>query len=233
MRNKEINSKIITLWNKYFQNDTDVYVPMFYDDFKQGGLLFVGMNPSFSERGFKTILKGTEYEKIDPVSFFKWSNISSKPELINDCINVENYSYANYSQYFGRPVEIAKKVGLDWQHIDLFLYKETSQTSFTNRIMNGGKLNQFGLDQIALFEEVLLAIEPKCIVVANASGSELLREHIKNDLLWDKERGFHWFTKGGRKIPMLFSSMLSGQRALDRWSYERLKWHIGKAVKNN
>lgn len=204
---------------------------MFYDDFKQGGLLFVGMNPSFSERGFKTILKGTKYEKTDPVSFFKWRNVSSNPDLINDCIAVETHAYENYKLLFARPVEIAKEVGLDWQHIDLFLYKETSQTDFKKRIMDGDSLNEFALEQIALFEEVLLAIEPKCIVVANAFGYELLRVHIKDDLSWDDARGFHWFSKGGRKIPIFFSSMLSGQRALDRWSYERLKWHIGQAVK--
>ncbi|MDP2704885.1 MAG: hypothetical protein U1D31_01945 [Patescibacteria group bacterium] len=231
MRNEKINSKIIALWNKYFKNDPDVYAPLFYDEFRKGGLLFVGMNPSFSVRGFKTILQNTEYKDMDPSTFFKWSNISANPALIDDCVKVENYAYANYSLYFGRPVEIAKKVGLDWQHIDLFLYKETAQNNFMARITNKEKLNQFALDQIALFEEVLTKIEPCCVVVTNAFGSELLRDHIKNDLLWDEECGFHWFTKSGKKIPMFFSSMLSGQRALDRWSYERLKWHIGQAVK--
>jgi len=231
MRNKDINSKIVTLWNKYFQDDNDVYAPLFYDEFKKGGLLFVGMNPSFSARGFKTILQNTEYKDIDPAKFFKWNNISSNPKLIDDCIKVENYAYQNYSLYFGRPVEIAKKVGLDWQHIDLFLYKETSQTGFMNRVRSKGVLNEFGMDQIKLFEDILVQIEPCCVVVSNATGSEILREYIKNDLSWDAERGFHWFTRGGKKIPMFVSSMLSGQRALDRWSYERLVWHIGEAVK--
>lgn len=232
MRNKEINSKIIALWNKYFQNDVDVYAPLFYDEFKKSGLLFVGMNPFFSTRGFKTILQNTEYKDMDPATFFKWSNVSANPALIDDCINVENYAYANYSLYFGRPVEIAKKVGLDWQHIDLFLYKETAQNSFMARITDKRKLNEFALDQFALFEEILTKIEPHCVVVTNAFGSEILRKHIKNDLTWDEERGFHWFTKPGKKIPMFFSLMLSGQRALDRWSYERLVWHIAQAVKN-
>ncbi|KKU82247.1 MAG: hypothetical protein UY07_C0001G0033 [Parcubacteria group bacterium GW2011_GWA1_47_8] len=230
MRNEKINSKIVTLWNKYFQNDQDVYAPLFYDEFKKGGLLFVGMNPSFSARGFKTILQNTEYKDMDPDTFFKWSNISSNPKLIDDCIKVENYAYQNYSLYFGRPVEIAKNVGLDWQHIDLFLYKETSQTDFMNRVRSKGVLNEFGMDQIKLFEDILVQIEPRCVVVSNATGSEILREYIKSDLSWDAERGFHWFTRGGKKIPMFFSSMLSGQRALDRWSYERLVWHIGQAV---
>lgn len=233
MKNEKLNSKIVSLWNSHFKNNSEVYAPMFYDDLKSGGLLFVGMNPSFSERGFRTILKGTEYEDIDPVSFFKWKNISSNPKFIDDCIKVENYAYEKYRQFFARPIEIAKELGLEWQHIDLFLYKETSQSDFKRRIMNGDKLNEFALDQVTLFEEVLVTVNPKCIIVANAFGSQLLREHIKSDLEWDASRGFHWFSKGDKKIPIFFSSMLSGQRALDRWSYERLKWCVGEAVKNN
>lgn len=231
MRNSEINQKIITLWNKHFAGNTDVYAPLFYDELHKDRLVFVGMNPSFSARGFRTILKDTEYADFDMVTFFKWQNISSNPSLIDDCIKMENYAYQNYSQYFGRPIEIAKKVGLEWQHIDLFLYKETSQSDFMNRVRSKGKLNEFGMDQIKLFEEILVQIEPRCVVVTNATASEILREYIKDDLSWDAERGFHWFTRGGKKIPMFFTSMLSGQRALDRWSYERLVWHIDQAVK--
>jgi len=231
MRNEEINSKIIALWNKYFKNDPEAYAPLFYDEFKKGGLLFVGMNPSFSARGFRTILQNTEYKDMDTATFFKWSNISANLALIDDCIKVETYASKNYLQFFGRPIEIAKKVGLDWQHIDLFLYRETSQNNFMNRVRNNGVLNEFGMDQIRLFEDILIQIEPKCVVVANATGSEILREYIKNDLSWDAERGFHWFFKDGKKIPMFFTSMLSGQRSLDRWSYERLVWHIGQTVR--
>lgn len=230
MRNSEINQKIVTLWNKHFAGNTEVYAPLFYDELHKDRLVFVGMNPSFSARGFRTILKDTEYADFDMVSFFKWQNISSNTKLIDDCIKMENYAYQNYSQYFGRPIEIAKKVGLEWQHIDLFLYKETSQSSFMNRVRSKGKLNEFGMDQIKLFEEILVQIEPRCVVVTNATASEILREYIQDDLSWDAERGFHWFTRGGKKIPMFFTSMLSGQRALDRWSYERLVWHIGQAV---
>lgn len=230
MRNSEINQKIIALWNKHFADNTDVYAPLFYDELHKDRLVFVGMNPSFSARGFRTILKDTEYADFDMISFFKWQNISSNPDLIDDCIKMENYAYQNYSQYFGRPIEIAKKVGLEWQHIDLFLYKETSQSDFMNRVRSKGVLNEFGMDQIKLFEEILVQIEPRCVVVTNATASEILREYIKDDLSWDAERGFHWFTRGGKKIPMFFTSMLSGQRALDRWSYERLVWHIGQAV---
>ena len=231
MKNPNINQKIIELWNKYFKNNPDVYAPLFYEEFKKDSLLFIGMNPSFSIHGFKSILKNTEYTDIDPTVFFKWSSISSNQNLIDDCIKIENYAQAKYPLYFGRPIEISKKLGINWQHIDLFLYKETSQKDFIERIRNGKELNQFALDQITLFEEILVEIDPRCIVVSNAFASELLREYIKNDLSWDENRGFRWFTKESKKIPVFFSSMLSGQRALDRWSYERLVWHIEQAIK--
>ena len=231
MKNKRINNKIIKLWNKYFEDDKKVYGPLFYDNFKKDTILFVGVNPSFSSKGFKSILKDTEYEKINPEKFFKWSNLSKNPKLINDCINVENYAYKNYISYFARPAEIADSVSLDWQHIDLFLYKETNQSSFMSRILEKGELNQFGLDQLAIFKDVLKATSPRAIVVTNAFGSETFRKYLANDLVWDKKRGHHWFSGGGKKVPIFFSSMLSGQRALDRWSYERLKWHIGESLK--
>jgi hypothetical protein len=231
MKNKRINNKIIKLWNNYFKDDKEVYGPLFYDSFKADTLLFVGVNPSFSARGFKSILKDTEYAKIDPEKFFKWSNISKNLDLVDDCINVENYAYKNYSSYFARPAEIAKSVGIDWQHIDLFLYKETNQSSFMNRILDKGKLNQFGLDQLAIFEDALRAVSPKAIVITNAFGSEIFRTYFADSLTWDDKKGHHRFKRGNEKVPIFFSSMLSGQRALDRWSYERLKWHIGQAVK--
>ena len=230
MKNKKINNKIIKLWNKYFENDKKVYGPLFYDSLKSDTLLFVGVNPSFSTKGFKSILKDTKYSKLKPEKFFKWSSLSGNLSLIDDCINIENYAHKNYISYFAKPTEIAESVGLDWQHIDLFLYRETNQSSFMKRILEKGELNQFGLDQLSIFRYVLKITSPRTIVVTNAFGSETFRKHFADDLVWDKKRGHHWFSGGDKKVPIFFSSMLSGQRALDRWSYERLKWHIKQSI---
>lgn len=144
---------------------------------------------------------------------------------------MDKHAYTNYSLYFGKPIEIAKTLNLPWDHIDLFLYRETSQTSFTNRIMENGELNQFALDQLSIFKDALIAVKPKCIVVSNAFGSEIVRKYLMEDITWDEKKGFHWFKSGDLKVPMFFTSMLSGQRSLDRWSYERLVWQIKQAVK--
>jgi len=231
MKNKRINNKIIKLWNKYFEGDKQVYGPLFYDSFKKDTLLLVGVNPSSSAKGFKTIVKDTEYSKLNPEEFFKWDKLSKNFNLIDDCINIENYAYKKYTSYFAKPAKIAESVGLDWQHVDLFLYKETNQSNFMKRILEKGELNQFGLDQLSIFRDVLTTIVPRAIVITNAFGSEIVRKHFADDLVWDEERGHHWFSGGDKKVPIFFSSMLSGQRALDRWSHERLKWHIDQALK--
>ncbi len=231
MKNKQINTKIIKLWNRHFSNNSEAYAPLFYDTFATNSILFVGMNPSFSAKGFTSIYKGSQYETVKQTEFFKWSNVSSRPDIIDQCIAMDKHAYTNYSLYFGKPIEIANKINLPWDHIDLFLYRETSQTSFMNRIMENGKLNQFALDQLAIFKDALITVKPKCVVVSNATGSEIVREYFKSDLQWDEKRGFHWFTLDDVKVPMFFTSMLSGQRSLDRWSYERLVWHIKQSVK--
>jgi hypothetical protein len=177
------------------------------------------------------IYKGSQYATIKQTDFFKWSNVASHPDLIDQCIAMDKHAYTNYSLYFGKPIEIAKTINLPWDHIDLFLYRETSQTSFMNRIMENGKLNQFALDQLAIFKDALVAVNPRCVVVSNAFGSEIVRKYLKENIQWDEKKGFHWFKSGDIKVPMFFTSMLSGQRSLDRWSYERLVWHIKQAVK--
>lgn len=228
MINQKINQKIKDLWTRYYGSSDEVYAPLFYNDFKTNSLLFIGMNPSFSERAFKTIFKGTEHEGMDPISFFKWSNISSNDDLIDQCAMMDKQAFTNYSLYFGRPIAMSKAVGLPWEHLDLFLYRETSQSSFMQRIHDGKELNQFALDQLAVFEDALAQVQPKCIVVSNAFGSELFRSQFADDLKWDDDRGFHWFKNS---TPIFFSSMLSGQRSLDRWSYERLVWHVDQSIK--
>lgn len=230
----KINEKIATLWEKHFGNSDEVYVPLFYSDFTKDSILFVGLNPSFSKQGFKRLLKGTEYESIDPDKFFKWKNVLSDPAYVEKYVGIDKISYDRYSSYFKILRIIAEKAGAPWEHIDLFLYRHTSQKQFLPLIMTGNKLNEFGKDQIKLFTEVVNVAQPIVIVVINAFGSELVREYFEDDITFDDRFGYHHLVLAdGRKVPIFFSSMLTGQRALDRWSQERLVWHIRQAVQRN
>ena len=64
MENEIINSKILKVWNDY-PDECGKYLPTLYPKFKSSGILFIGLNPSFSDKAFKKILKGTKYEGIN------------------------------------------------------------------------------------------------------------------------------------------------------------------------
>ena len=93
MYQKTINKRITELWKKHFGDSDQVYAPIFYKDFNQDSILFVGLNPSFSKKGFRTFLRGTEYENIDPETFFIWKNVLSNPKNIEKCVDIDKHAF--------------------------------------------------------------------------------------------------------------------------------------------
>jgi hypothetical protein len=228
--NEKINSKIFALWKKRFAASDKVYAPIFYDDFKTGGILFVGMNPSFNPRGISKMMHGTEFNEMEPATFYSWSTAMSDPAHIDTSIRFGRLVHEEYA-FFKRMHEIAKECGTYFQHIDLFVYRMTKQSEFLRLVRDKRRvLNELGSDQLDIFLEALNEIHPAVIVVSNAGSCGIVREYFKDKLSFDEDSGFHWLDLDSGKVPIFFSSMLSGQRALDTGSYERLKWHIKQAV---
>ncbi|HLC54035.1 MAG TPA: hypothetical protein VJK07_00205 [Candidatus Nanoarchaeia archaeon] len=232
MAGNEINNKISDLWKKYPEEIRGKYHPLYYPDFNKGGLLFIGINPSFSPKGFRQALKDTEYEGTNPKEFYNFTNLDFQ---IGKAIAIENHVRKQHD-YFKKFDKISKETGKNWEHIDLFLYRETSQLE-SNKIINystkGGKvsMNEFGREQLTLVREEIKLISPKVIVVVNARASEILRtEFLIEKLDSSSELGFQTLEVNGNKIPIFFSGMLTGQRALDKGSFERLVWHIKRAL---
>jgi hypothetical protein len=231
MVNAPINKKILAVWDKHFGAREDVYAPIFYNEFEQGGLLFVGMNPSFNVPVFRGAVRGTEYEKLDPEELYRWSPKAKTDEHVAVCTAISRLVITTYRGYFKRMEEIAEAADLPYQHADLFVYRQTSQKDFLTLIRDKKRnLNEFAKDQLAIFHDIVAAIHPAVIVVPNAFASGILRKEWHESLSFDNDRGFHWLTLNGNRIPIFFSSMLSGQRALDTGSYERLRWHIKQAA---
>ena len=143
--------------------------------------------------------------------------------------------------YFAKCREISKETGINWEHMDLFFEKETNQKnvihdyiekeSFNSKNI---KLDKFAERQLEISMLAIEAIEPKIIVVINALASKILKQQYKEDKLskLDEDKGFYTVKLNNKDIPIFFSGMLTGQRALDDGSYERLKWHIRSALKN-
>lgn len=225
-----INQEAWELWEDTFQDNDNVYVPMIYPTIKKERILFIGLNPSFNERSFRITLKDTPYSNIDPKKDFHWSNRADFNPEIAEKFEVRQKEVV---PFFAKFREIAEYTSMNWEHIDLFFYRETSQKHLTQLIYPKNKLSDFGRRQIELSKQLILEAIPKVIVVANAFASrlfknEVFKEELKEGI--DEEHGYHVLRLNGRAIPVFLASMLTGQRAMDNYSYERLKWHIKKSL---
>lgn len=221
MINGRVNRQILEIWNnwnKYFPGENPQIGPLFFDNFKKNCILFIGLNPSFSQKASKRIYKWRMRKKLGEV------------EWVNQCVNADKYHVEKHP-YFHQFRKFAREINMEWEHIDLFFYKETSQKTFRKVIYENGELTQFANDQLKISLELIKSINPRVIIVANALASEIIREKLDQDIgKLDKRKGFHTFPLSRRRVPIFFSSMWTGQRALDRWSLERLKWHIRKSI---
>ena len=85
---------------------------------------------------------------------------------------------------------------------------------------------KFLMEQLAITKEIIVKATPSIIVVNNAYTSRKIKQGIFH-CEFDNEIGTYRLNEDGlNDIPIFFISMLTGQSALDKGSYERLIWHI-------
>lgn len=190
-----------------FQYDTEISKP---------NVLFVGINPSFDKK-IATISDTYKKDQVEKIQYFKAFH------------NVENKLKSIYDR------------DITWTHLDLCVFRETAQSIISDEILK----YQFGADfimkQLAISNKILHQIQPQLIVVSNTLARKFLGfESKKNKDLWlaykfefDYEIGTYRIKTPGLLFdtPIFFTSMLSGQRALDVGSQERLVWHINEVLK--
>ena len=195
------------------------------DEIPDKSLLFIGINPSFNEKN--DLIPGVKgYSPI--------------------------YSLKNINHsYFTKAAEIAKKNALPFGHHDLFPVRERDQkviegffVDIDGRLLPSDGQAPFIENSLRWSEETILASCPQMIVVINAfasriffdyrfpNGQSLLGFKPGDKQLWVPELGTDFIWIDGQTVPILFSGMLSGQRALDRWSEFRLEWHIHHVLSN-
>lgn len=219
-----LNDKIIQLWERNAGPKTRF--PMLYPEMSSNSLLFIGLNPSFSERGFRRILADTQFKNIDPHKLYDWKNRDDKTASI--AIAIEKIAKDKYA-YFAKFHDIARELNCNWNHIDLLFTRETNQNAVRKMLFDkSGNMSPFATAQLDISSELIDIICPSMIMIANACASEIVRNMMVQKLSFDDEYGYHFLTGDTQhRIPIFFSSMLTGQRALDNGSYERLKWHMG------
>jgi len=162
----------------------------------ENALLFVGINPSFS----------------GPMGNIFYDN-----------------NHGNTHKYFKKFIEISQEVGLEWAHIDLLFVRETKQQivkdlekTETGRVFVNSQLN--------ISKAIIEKANPKIIVVNNTYARNLLLNSSIKDIRFsfDNELGTERISSNNslNGTPIFFTSMLTGQRAMDLGSFRRLVWHL-------
>lgn len=212
---------------------------IFREDGKFGNLTFGDSDISILKRKF------TYVEQIETNALlFIGLNPSRGENIQNEHLYYKlEQSGGNEYPSFWRPFEeIGKATNLTWTHLDLLGIRETKQ-ELVKKILS----TQIGVDfvyqQLLIAKKIIEAATPKIIVVSNS----LSRHFFGYEMTEDKQHNvwmgyeFEFEEQYGTEIiitegplfgtPVFFTSMLSGQRALDNGSEKRLIWHI-KRVNN-
>lgn len=218
MNTKElIENQINNIWNEYSNFSFCRYSPLSVSEVNETGIIFIGLNPSLDEKTRIEIENNTDK-------------------------SLKYYDLDGKHRYFKKFIEIADDVKLPWGHLDLLYFRETKQDSITKNLFN-----QSGVEYLykqlmvtkVLIDKLLSDKRFKIFVVNNTLAREFLGkdrpETYKADQPHWMNYRFDWNDDLGTYVckghPFFFTSMLTGQRALDKGSLERLKWHIN-FVKN-
>lgn len=221
MTKEKLIKEYTDLFNRYqnlpgFENVMKRGFLFHFDEMEQTDILFIGINPSFDG-------------KSDSINSFysKDQNLIELP-------------------YFKAFYSIEEKLGehyklknLKWTHLDLLVFRETNQKSINKLFHKQGF--EFLLTQLEIAKKRIEILNPKVVVVSNALARTFLgKDKDGEKLVWlglpfvfDKNLGFDKIDNSEINInsAFFFSSMLSGQRALDKGSEERLVWQIAQVLK--
>lgn len=225
MEKKEILNKYEAIWKKYkdkfkdskiIQDVISRGIRFQYDEIKDNEtrILFVGINPSFKDK---------DPIKID--STYSLKTIKDKPQAyFNAFINICNKLNDNKTN---KPIV--------WYHMDLLVFRHTNQKFIETILLTNDDGVNFVKEQINLSRVLFSYYKPEVIIVSNALARDLIKRFIHEEDFKDEfsnELGTQELIKPNelQGVPVFYTSMLSGQRTLDKGSHERLIWHIKQVL---
>ena len=205
-------NRLNTIWDNCSASDIKNRGYCIESSLPKNGILFLGMNPSFKN--------GTEENGN---RFY--------PLLMTDKSNV-----GNHLNYWNKLLETAEKLGESQLcHHDLFFVRERNQAAVLN-LIDDAAWKKFFNEQLQMSEEIVKAAEPRIIVVVNAGVSNLIKaKHVfgfNPTPYWWEKLGVDMLQINGKDTPILFTGMLTGQRAIDNGTYNSLMWHINYVLQN-
>ncbi len=194
--------------------------PLQYPELRGGRVVFVGFNPSHVESSAPILELVDSGELADSTRVAKIIALE-RAALGRDGMKAVPY-YRPLNEFFpeNQPA---------WEHIDVFAVRHATQKTVVQHLQAEGKWTPFAEAQVEIFTDLLNDLKPSLVVVINAAAASLIRARIAL-LNFQADLGYHTATIGSRDTPFFFSGMLTGKRALDVHSRERLIWHVRAAL---
>lgn len=209
---EKFEESIKSIWDDEKYKDIQIrkYGYALQETVEKNALLFIGINPSNANNG-------------------EWCGFYNK---------TEEYTTTTHP-YFRKFYEISGKCKMPWSHIDLLFVRCTDQKEVEQLIDKG---LDFIWKQLEISKQIIEEAKPKIIVVNNTLARKFLglekdkdkrtgeefNKWMDFDFVFDENIGTYRIINNDilDRTPVFFTSMLTGQRALDKGSYERLIWHI-------
>ena len=222
----EQNENIFSLSRTYKESIFKNRLPVLYNQFYKGNnqLLFIGLNPSFSDNS----IKGLKKTKEEYLNFFSHKEL--KEEDIKKIIEVHENSLEEYPYFnkFKSIVRSLEKENINFAHIDLFHCRRTSQKDLIHQLENELSKDDkdlFIYKSIEILENLILQISPKILIIENTATRDFLIKYSSFPEVYSINEKFGTPLLN-QSVPVFYTSMLTGQRALDLGSFNRLIWHI-------
>jgi hypothetical protein len=230
MKGQELVGKYQKIWDEYTNtqinkstpnNDDNLLDRGFVFQFDEGqqviDILFIGINPSYTNGKSETLFYGKK--DVESINYFKpFNDIVAELEKKRDFAN-----------------------GVSWSHLDMLVFRETQQSFINDELLKTEEGIQFIYKQLMISRQILEYLKPKIIVVSNTAARHFLGRDkdekkklgvwIGYDFEFDNELGTDKIINNQSiNSHVFFTSMLTGQRALDNGSKQRLIWHIGNIL---
>jgi hypothetical protein len=235
-----VNAALRELWREWLESTEwpsallELW-PVQYPNMLKRIPLFVGINPSYASRRdpFATLAGTSDLTLAEP-----------NERLIEGWQRAIGIPDGKVYQYFAKfddvvkgliPGAAASNVGssyrLNWNHIDVLAVRWAKQAELKGALGIDGLgrfQSRFVRRQLEIAVSLLDALEPVAVVVVNALASRILKTNVDH-LRWDEPSGCY----RRASVPWIFGGMLTGQRAMDNHSVERLAWHLRHACRSS
>lgn len=229
MNTTKINEKVLSIWEKYYKKDEGLLnrLPLQYPDLKEKpDILFISMNPSSADNFFDKQDTTEDY-----ATFYKYPE-KCNSERMKKVIEYEQKARDKYS-FYDKMKEFSKNDTFfkyecssnPWEAIDLFYVRETNQNTVKEFLE---KLSDMKKEMVDVSFQLIRELDPKVIICPNAGVRNIFEERFDLPAAFDYEKGVYNLQIKDKKYPVFFTSMLSGQRALDSGSYNLLRWNVSK-----